>query len=238
MLVQLKHFRATLADHIQQNVWQVAAQNERLQQMFSPDFWLTFQDPDYHLTIGDLRSLESATAMLQIRGQWLTDVRAYDCYLECIAEVKHYLGSTAQEEWWSSAKQFLAELSDPRLSISDGLEILRCWMEDIDRLVRGINSYSAFEMNSSSQNRPAADSALLPELSRIADQRGPDLPELVGTRYVADCLGLSTQRITQMMVSNTLPPRLVVRGGDGAPYKFNRAQIDEWISTQKMPATS
>jgi len=236
MSSQLHLFRAKLVRHIQLNVWEVASGYKQLLRMFPQDFWVRIQDPNGILTIGDLRNLEFATAFLLIRDRWLSSLRTYDCYLDCIGEINNYLGSSIQEEWRISSIRARGDLIDPGLSVSDALTILRSWIEEIDDLLRAVNSFSIFEVNSIAQTAHEADIRLHSQRSGIVQIRSAQ-PELVGTRYVADRLGLTTQRISQMIVSKELPSQLVVRGGNGNPYKFNRLEIDKWISTERKPVT-
>jgi len=47
---------------------------------------------------------------------------------------------------------------------------------------------------------------------------------------VADRLGCTTDWIAMMVRDSGIPPSCIVPGtGNGKPWKFYRAQIDEWI---------
>lgn len=64
----------------------------------------------------------------------------------------------------------------------------------------------------------------------MGDPNRQKLPELVGTRYVADRLDCTTEWVTQMIASRAIPPSCIAPGtGNGKPWKFIRVRIDEWI---------
>jgi hypothetical protein len=67
-------------------------------------------------------------------------------------------------------------------------------------------------------------------LARIADHFDPPPPDKVGTTYVAAKLGCTTDWIAMMVRDGAIPPSCLVAGtGNGKPWKFYRARIDEWI---------
>jgi len=71
------------------------------------------------------------------------------------------------------------------------------------------------------------------QLRRIADHFNPPPPDKVGTPYVADRLGCTTVRITQLVRSGEIPADCVVPGtGDGKPWKFFRARIEDWLENR------
>jgi predicted DNA-binding transcriptional regulator AlpA len=67
-------------------------------------------------------------------------------------------------------------------------------------------------------------------LSRLADHFDPPPPDIVGTPYVADKLGCTTDWIAMLVRDGEIPVSCLVPGtGNGKPWKFYRARIDEWI---------
>jgi len=71
------------------------------------------------------------------------------------------------------------------------------------------------------------------ELRRIANHFDPPPPDKVGTPYVADRLGCTTVRITQMIRSGEIPAICVVPGtGNGKPWKFFRVRIEDWLENR------
>lgn len=67
-------------------------------------------------------------------------------------------------------------------------------------------------------------------LARLANHFDPPPPDKVGTPYVADRLGCTTDWIAMMVRDSEIPPSCIVPGtGNGKPWKFYRARIDEWI---------
>jgi hypothetical protein len=55
--------------------------------------------------------------------------------------------------------------------------------------------------------------------------------DIVGTPYVADKLGCTTDWVANMARDGEIPISCVILGtGDGKPWKFRRTRIDEWIS--------
>jgi len=71
------------------------------------------------------------------------------------------------------------------------------------------------------------------ELRRVANHFDPPPPDKVGTPYVADRLGCTTVRITQLVRSGEIPASCVVPGtGDGKPWKFFRARIEDWLENR------
>jgi hypothetical protein len=71
------------------------------------------------------------------------------------------------------------------------------------------------------------------QIARIADHFDPPPPDKVGTPYIADRLGCTTVWITEMVRSGEIPSGCVVPGtGNGKPWKFFRARIDDWLETR------
>lgn len=70
-------------------------------------------------------------------------------------------------------------------------------------------------------------------LERIANALNPELPDVVGTPYVAKRLGQTTTWIAEMARRGEIPKSCLVAGtGTGKPWKFHRAQIDNWIENR------
>lgn len=71
------------------------------------------------------------------------------------------------------------------------------------------------------------------QLLRIADHFDPPPPDKVGTPYIADRLGCTTVWVTEMVRSGEIPQGCILSGtGNGKPWKFHRARIDEWLETR------
>lgn len=67
-------------------------------------------------------------------------------------------------------------------------------------------------------------------LARIADHFDPPPPDKVGTPYIAERLGCTTDYVAVMVREETIPPSCLVPGtGSGKPWKFFRERIDRWI---------
>ena len=80
---------------------------------------------------------------------------------------------------------------------------------------------------------PALLASIANSLARIADHVDPPPPDKVGTPYVADRLGCTTEWIAQMAARGDIPPSCIVPGtGAGKPWKFVRSRIDEWIESR------
>ena len=75
-------------------------------------------------------------------------------------------------------------------------------------------------------------SPLTEQLKRIADHFDQTQPEVVGTRYLADKLKVSTQWISDQIRSGKIPKNCIAGGGNGQQWKLNRQRIDEWIVSQ------
>jgi len=71
------------------------------------------------------------------------------------------------------------------------------------------------------------------QIDRIADHFDPPPSDKVGTPYIAECIGCTTVWITEMVRNGEIPPDSVVPGtGNGKPWKFFRARIDEWLQSR------
>ncbi|WP_254509035.1 helix-turn-helix domain-containing protein [Anatilimnocola floriformis] len=67
-------------------------------------------------------------------------------------------------------------------------------------------------------------------LARIADHFDPPPPDKVGTPYVAERLGCTTDYVAVMVREGAIPHHCLVPGtGTGKPWKFFRDRIDRWI---------
>jgi predicted DNA-binding transcriptional regulator AlpA len=70
-------------------------------------------------------------------------------------------------------------------------------------------------------------------LSRLADHFDPPPPDIVGTPYVANKLGCTTDWIAMLVRDGEIPVSCLVPGtGNGKPWKFRRSRIDEWIKNR------
>lgn len=68
------------------------------------------------------------------------------------------------------------------------------------------------------------------QLARIADHFDPPPPDKVGTPYIAERLGCTTDYVAVMVREETIPLSCLVPGtGNGKPWKFFRKRIDNWI---------
>ena len=70
-------------------------------------------------------------------------------------------------------------------------------------------------------------------LERLANHFDPPPPDRVGTPYVADRLGCTTDWIAIMVREEEIPRSCIVLGtGNGKPWKFHRSHIDRWIENR------
>ena len=71
------------------------------------------------------------------------------------------------------------------------------------------------------------------QLNRIADHFDPPPPDIVGTPYVADKLGCTTDWIAMLVRDGAIPISCLVPGtGNGKPWKFRRSAIDRWLEVR------
>jgi hypothetical protein len=71
------------------------------------------------------------------------------------------------------------------------------------------------------------------QLGRIADHFDPPPPDIVGTPYVANKLGCTTDWVANMARDGEIPISCVILGtGEGKPWKFRRTRIDQWIEVR------
>jgi hypothetical protein len=76
-------------------------------------------------------------------------------------------------------------------------------------------------------------SGVAADIRRIADVLDPAPPDLVGTPYVAQKLGVTTTWVADMVRRGEIPVSCLVPGtGNGKPWKFFRVQIDKWIGSR------
>lgn len=67
-------------------------------------------------------------------------------------------------------------------------------------------------------------------LARIADHFDPPPPDKIGTPYVAERLGCTTDWIAVLVRNGDIPASCIVPGtGNGRPWKFYRSLTDQWI---------
>lgn len=67
-------------------------------------------------------------------------------------------------------------------------------------------------------------------LERIAEHVAPKPDNIVGTDYVASRLGCTPTHVARLVRDGSIPISCVVAGcGDGRPWKFLRARIDDWL---------
>ena len=70
-------------------------------------------------------------------------------------------------------------------------------------------------------------------LARIADAMAPKPADIVDSPYVAEKLDCTKTWIAEMARSGEIPAPCIVAGtGNGRPWKFYRAKIDEWIESR------
>lgn len=68
------------------------------------------------------------------------------------------------------------------------------------------------------------------DIRRIADHLCPPPDALVDTNYVAMKLGITKERISQIIKEGGIPKHCIVEGtGNRKPWKFHRRSIDQWI---------
>lgn len=88
----------------------------------------------------------------------------------------------------------------------------------------------AVESRMATPSDQGGDENLVTHLRRIADHFDPPPPNIVGTPYVAQKLNCTTVWVTEMIRLGQIPTSCVVPGtGNGKPWKFHRARIDEWM---------
>ena len=67
-------------------------------------------------------------------------------------------------------------------------------------------------------------------LERLADHLAPDPNNIVGTDYVAGKLGCTPTHVARLARDGSIPVSCFVPGcGDGKPWRFLRARIDNWL---------
>jgi hypothetical protein len=94
------------------------------------------------------------------------------------------------------------------------------------------------------QNRPQVEdttgkqlvaiwSSLAADVKRIADCLDPPPGNLMGSAEIAKRLGTTTTWVAEMARNGTIPRSCLVEGtGNGKPWKFHRARIEEWLKTR------
>jgi hypothetical protein len=71
---------------------------------------------------------------------------------------------------------------------------------------------------------------LVTDFHRLAEQLAPAPTAVVGTKYVAQRLDMTTVWVAEMARKKIIPPSCVVAGtGTGKLWKFDRVKIDRWI---------
>jgi hypothetical protein len=68
------------------------------------------------------------------------------------------------------------------------------------------------------------------DFHRLADKLAPVPTQMVGSKYVAQRLGVTTVWVAEMARNGAIPKSCIVPGtGTGKPWRFHRQRIDEWI---------
>jgi hypothetical protein len=63
----------------------------------------------------------------------------------------------------------------------------------------------------------------------------PELPDFVGTDYIARRLGCSPQWVGRMAESNEIPKDCIVnKTGKGRIWKFQRDKVDKWLADKRQ----
>lgn len=71
------------------------------------------------------------------------------------------------------------------------------------------------------------------DIRRIADHICPPPNAFVDTQYVSTKIGVTKERISQMIREGVVPQHCVVEGtGNGKPWKFHRRPIDQWLRSR------
>lgn len=102
-------------------------------------------------------------------------------------------------------------------------------------LTKAIHEHSDRSMDSSALVNLAKRIAVslelgVAELRRLVDQVCPPPDAVVDTQYVATKLGVTIERISQLVRDQDIPSHCVVEGsGNGKPWKFHRRPIEAWI---------
>ena len=70
-------------------------------------------------------------------------------------------------------------------------------------------------------------------LERLADHFAPEPDNVVGTDYVAGKLGCTPTHVARLARDGSIPVSCFVPGcGDGKPWRFLRARIDNWLGVR------
>jgi hypothetical protein len=79
--------------------------------------------------------------------------------------------------------------------------------------------------------------SLVDDFRRLADQLAPVPAQMVGSKYVAQRLGMTTVWISEMARRGIIPKSCIIAGtGTGKLWKFDRAKIDRWIDAGRPGA--
>lgn len=71
------------------------------------------------------------------------------------------------------------------------------------------------------------------DVRRIADHLCPPPDALVDTQYLATKLGVTVERISQIVRAGEIPKQCVVDGtGNGKPWKFHRRPTEAWLRSR------
>jgi predicted deacylase len=68
------------------------------------------------------------------------------------------------------------------------------------------------------------------DFHRLAEQLAPAPSQVVGTKYVAQRLDMTTVWVAEMARKGIIPKSCIIAGtGTGKLWKFDRTKIDRWI---------
>jgi hypothetical protein len=68
-------------------------------------------------------------------------------------------------------------------------------------------------------------------ITNLVATLAPEVPDYVGTDYLARKLGVSPQWIGQMAERGDIPRQCIIKKtGKGRIWKFNRIEVDQWLS--------
>jgi hypothetical protein len=131
----------------------------------------------YQELIDLMRHVEAAPD--ECYRQWVPWPARYDRYMDCLPEIRRELADECAQRWARISTTFSSELQTDRLSLAEGIELVREWIMELRRLLRAMGAVHFLPPPDG-----AFPSALNPTPSPIRPKESPDPQTIAALRRI------------------------------------------------------